>query len=77
MMRHLLTTVSYAAMTILSFHYAEEDQRKSEAFMSYTKAHRKHTLMMALRDKPFLPVFHAGHFIKPSNWNEASEEANA
>lgn len=71
MLRHLLTSVSYGAMTTLSMHYAEEDQRKSEAFMSFVEAQRKHTLRMTFRGKPFLPVFHAGHYIKPDNWAEA------
>jgi hypothetical protein len=71
MLRFLTTTVSYAAMTILSMHYAEEDQRKSQAFMDYVEASRKHRLRITFRGKPFLPVFHAGHRIKPDNWAEA------
>lgn len=71
MLRLLLTSVSYGAMTVLSMHHAEEAQRKSEAFMSFVEARRKHSLRMTFRGKPFLPVFHAGHYIKPDNWAEA------
>lgn len=71
MLRFLMTSVSYGAMTVLSMHYAEEAQRKSEAFMSFVEVHRKHSLRMTFRGKPFLPVFHTGHYIKPDNWAEA------
>lgn len=39
--------------------------------MSFVEARRKHSLRMTFRGKPFLSVFHAGHYIKPDNWAEA------
>ena len=71
MWRHLMMSVSHGAMMILQLHFAEEAQRKTQGFLTYVEHHRKHILRMTFRGKPFSPVFHAGHKIKPSNWAEA------
>lgn len=70
MWRQLMMSASHGAMNLLLMHFAEEAQRKSQQFMSFVEAHRKHTLMATLRGRPYLPVFHAAHKIKPDNWSE-------
>lgn len=66
----LLTSVSHLSMSILLEHFMEEERAKTERFMEFHKAGVRHRLMATLRGRPFLPMFHAGHKIKPDNWNE-------
>lgn len=67
----LMTSVSYGAMMILTGHYMEEAQRKTEQFKDWAKFAFDARVKAILHGRPFQAMFRPEDKIKPDNWDEA------